>query len=466
MHRVSMSLVIAFIGVNAVAAIADSGSSVPGWAQWRGPAGEGTAPNGSPPAEWSETKNIRWKRELPGEGLSTPIVWGDRVYVQAATKVAAGDAKPEEAEAAPAEPQEGRDREGRGRGREGRGRGGRGGRPAAPTETYRFVVLAYDRATGEPVWERAVCEMVPHEGSHEDGSVAPASPATDGEHLYAYFGSRGLYCLSMDGKVVWEKDLGDMQTRNGFGEGSSPTLHGDVIIVNWDHEGDSFITALDKRTGDEKWRTPRDESTTWCTPVVIEDGGRKQVVVTGTTKIRSYDFATGALVWECGGLGSNCVPTPIDRDGVLYVMSGHREPAAMAIRYGGATGDISGSDRIVWRTDKGTPYVPSPVLVDDSLYMLQKNSEILSCVDAKTGQPRYEQQRLEEVSGVYASLVSASDRVYVVGRNGVTYVLKHGPTFDVMSVNKLDDSFTASPAIVGDTLFLRGHKHLYCIAAE
>lgn len=459
-------IVVLVSGVAGTAARADDTSSPKNWGQWRGPIGAGLAPGASPPVEWSDTKNVKWKRELPGEGLSTPIVWGDRVYIQAAIPVEGqSDAKAADAAAEEADSGE-EDRDGgrRGRGRD--GRRGRGGPPAAPSKPYRFVVLAFDRATGEPVWEKPVCELIPHEGSHDDGSVAPASPVTDGERLYAYFGSRGLYCMTMDGEVVWEKDLGDMQTRNGFGEGASPTLHGDTLIINWDHEGDSFIVALDKKSGDEKWRTPRDERTTWVTPVVITDGGSKQVVVTGSNKIRSYKLADGKLVWECSGLGSNCVPTPIDRDGMLYVMSGHREPAAMAIRYGGATGDISASDRIVWRTDKGTPYVPSPVLVGDSLYMLQKNSEILSCVDAQTGEPRYEQQRLSDVSGVYSSLVAANDRIYVVGRNGVTYVLKHGPSFEVLATNRLDDSFSASPAIVGDALFLRGQKNLYCIAAE
>lgn len=453
MKRTWVIIIAMFMAAGASETLADSSTSPGNWGQWRGPTGAGLAPDASPPVEWSETKNVKWKRELPGEGHSTPIVWGNRVYVEAAVPAAKDTSEGSGGANA--------DNDGGGR-RRGRGRG----RPAAPTAPYKFVILAYDRASGEPVWERVVCELVPHEGSHDDGSLVASSPVTDGELLYAYFGSRGLYCLTMDGKPVWEKDFGDMQTRNGFGEGSSPALYGDTLIVNWDHEGDSFIVALNKKTGEERWRQPRDEKTSWVTPVVIDDAGRKQVVVTGTNKIRSYDLSTGKVVWECGGLGSNCIPTPIDHDGVLYAMTGHRDPAAMAIRYGGAAGDITNSDRILWRTEKGTPYVPSPVLMDDSLYMLQKNTAILSCVNARSGKPRYPQQRLEEISGVYASLVGTADRLYVVGRNGVTYVVKHGPSFETLSINRLEDSFTASPAVVEDMLFLRGKKYLYCVSSK
>lgn len=441
------------------------------WGQWRGPEGSGLSPGGKPPVEWSEGNHVRWKIEVPGEGLSAPIVWGELVFVQTAIKVkkadeeeGAGEAKAEAVE----EPRRG-DR-GRGGEREGgrRGRrGGRwGGRGAKPTSVYQFVVLALDRATGRQVWDRVVREEVPHEGSHRDGSLAPASPLTDGEHVYAYFGSRGLYCLTMEGEVVWEKDLGEMRTRNGFGEGSSPVLHGDTLVVNWDHEDDSFIVALDKKTGAERWRREREEASSWATPLIVEDGGRAQVVVSGSRRVRGYDLGSGEPVWECGGLGTNCVPSPLAGGGFVYAMSGHREPALLAIRYEGAKGDLTESDSVAWRLDGGTPYVPSPILYGNALYFTQKNSGILSCYNAKTGKPYYDQQRLEEMKGVYASLVGADDRVYVVGRNGVTYVVKRGAEFEVLAINKLDESFSASPAIAGNELYLRGRKHLYCIATQ
>ncbi len=337
---------------------------------------------------------------------------------------------------------------------------------SAPTEPYKFTVIALDRRTGKEAWRRSVREDVPHEGSHRDGSLAPASPVTDGEHLFAYFGSRGLYCLTMTGEVVWEKDLGDMKTRNGFGEGSSPALHGDTLVVNWDHEGDSFIVALDKATGKEKWRRDRDEVTSWSTPLFIEDGGRAQVVVSAAKRVRSYDLATGEVVWECGGLGVNCAPTPVADAGLLFAMSGYRDPALLAIQYTGAKGDLTGSEAVVWTTNKGPSYVPSPLLYGDTLYFLKKSSGILSCFDPKTGKAHYDQQRLEGISGVYASPVGAGDHVYIVGRGGKTVVLKRGSSFEPVAVNQLDDSFSASPAIADNELYLRGMKHLYCIASE
>ncbi len=487
MNGISILLAIASV---TFAAAADSGEGVSAdrsWGQWRGPVASGVAPDAKPPITWSEKKNIRWKVAIPGQGLSTPIVWGELVFLQAAIPVnpKAQDEpdeskKPDDDRAGRGErgergaPGDGaqRDRRGdrpRGEGRRGPGggRGRRGGmRRAAPTERYTFSVIALDRRTGKEVWRRSVREAVPHEGNHRDGSLAPASPVTDGNHLYAYFGSRGLYCLTMSGEVVWEKDLGDMKTRNGFGEGSSPALLGDTLVVNWDHEGDSFIVALDKATGKEKWRRERDEVTSWSTPLFIEDAGRWQVVVSAANRVRSYDLATGDVVWECGGLGVNCTPTPVANAGLLFAMSGYRNPALLAIRYAGAKGDLTDSSTVVWTTDKGTSYVPSPLLYGDTLYFLQRNSGILSCLDPKTGKPHYDQQRLEGISGVYASPVGAGDHVYIVGRDGKTMVLKRSSSFETVAVNQLDDSFTASPAIAGNELFLRGMKHLYCIAGK
>jgi outer membrane protein assembly factor BamB len=417
------------------------------WLQWRGPLANGVAPDADPPLEWSETQNVRWKVPIPGDGLSVPLVADRLVFIQTAVPV--GEAV---AETDAPEPER-------------RGRGGR--RRPAPTQVHKFDVLALDRQTGKTVWRTTVREMVPHEGSHRDGSLAPASPVTDGKHLYACFGSRGLYCLDMQGNVRWEKDLGDMSTRNGFGEGSSPVLAGDLLVVNWDHEGDSFIVALDAATGDERWRRPRDdERTSWATPLIVFDEKTQLAIVPGTERIRAYELATGKVRWSCGGLGSNCVPCPVDADGTLILMSGHRQPGLVAIDYRGATGDLTGGPRVRWTLDKGTPYVPSPLLYDDTLYFLQRNKNILSCHEPRTGKPHYDQQRLGAIDGVYASPVGAQDRVYIVGRNGVTCVLRRGPKFEVLATNRLEDTFDTSPALAGGELYLRGRKHLYCVARD
>jgi outer membrane protein assembly factor BamB len=257
-----------------------------------------------------------------------------------------------------------------------------------------------------------------------------------------------------------------MKTRNGFGEGSSPALVGDKLIVNWDHEGESFIVALDAATGEERWRKPREEVTSWATPLMVRHGDKPSVVVSGSKKVRAYDVASGDLLWECGGLGTNCIPMPVETEGLVFTMSGHREPGLLAIRHGDAKGDITGTGAVAWSLhDEGPPYVSSPLVYGDLLYFLQKNTGVVSCHDAKSGRLHFK-ERLEKITGVYASPVGAGDRIYIVGRNGVAYVLKRGPKFEVLAVNELDDSFDASPALAGGDLLLRGKKHLYCIAEQ
>lgn len=425
----------------ALAAAQEPGERPPAaWPQWRGPLATGAAPHADPPVEWSATRNVRWRVPLPGRGHATPIIWGERIYVQTAV---------------PADPPA-------------------DSRPAATTSpttaetagrAYKFMLLALDRQTGKTVWEQTLWEGVPHERGHNDASPVSNSPVTDGECLIAYLGSRGLYGLDLDGKLLWSKDLGDMETRRGFGEGSSPALHGDLVVVNWDHEGESFIVALDKRAGTERWRVPRDEPTSWSTPHIVTHDGLAQVIVSATRKIRSYDLLTGRLLWECGGMTQNVIPTPVSDQDLVYCTSGFRGSALLAIRYAVAEGDIAGSAAVAWTyEEKGTPYVPSPLLYEGRLYFLQENRAVLSCVDARTGRAEYSKQRLEGLRDVYASPVAADGRVYVAGRDGKVAVIQAGPELRVLAVNELADSFTASPAIVGRALYLRGAEYLYCVA--
>jgi outer membrane protein assembly factor BamB len=424
------------------------------WPQWRGPLGTGVAPAANPPTTWSETNNVRWKVRLPGNGKGTPIIWNDRVFVQTAVPTGRKVEKAGEkaaAAAAPAEAPGGRRRP-----------GGMGGEK--PTESYQFRVLCLDRANGDIRWQKTACEQVPQEGFRAgDGSFASGSPVTDGEHLYAFFGSRGLYCYSLEGELVWSQDLGDMRIVMSFGEGSSPALYGDTLVVNWDHEGDCFIVALDKKTGQTLWRNPREEKTSWSTPLVVQVEGRPQVVTAATRKIRSYDLSTGKLMWECGGLTSNVIPTPVAEDNVLYAMSGFRGNSLLAIRLG-RTGDLTGTDAIAWTYGKSTPYVPSPLLYGGRLYFFASNNGILSCFEAKSGRPLFAAERLDAIPGVYASPVGASGRVYLTGRNGVALVLKQADTLEIVATNRLDEKFDASPAAAGGELFLRGQEFLYCIA--
>lgn len=409
------------------------------WPQWRGPNGNGVALKGDPPIEFNETKNLKWKAEIPGKGHSTPIIWGDKVFVSTAVPT---DRKPGEGE---------QDQE-----------GGRLGPPSNSTEyIHKFMVICYDRQNGDILWERVMKEEIPLERTHELGSWASNSAVTDGEYLYAYFGSRGIFCLDFDGKLGWMKDFGQMDKVMSFGEGSSPALYGNALVILWDHQGESFIVALDTRSGDEVWRIPRDEITSWSTPLILEVNGEPQVITAATNKVRSYDLADGSIIWECEGLTRNVIPNPVYADGILYLMSGYRGNALMAIDLDRAKGDITGTDVILWEYNQDTPYTPSPVLMNGYLYFLRANNAALTCLDARTGEVQYSKERVGDMSTLYSSPTGVNDRLYIAAE-GVVNVVKAGPTYSLLASNPIDDNFHASPVIVGDQLILRGFKYLYC----
>jgi outer membrane protein assembly factor BamB len=407
------------------------------WPQWRGPHANGVSRTANPPLEWSETKNIRWKVQIPGRGSSTPIAWGDRIFVTTAVPVGvSGDAQH-----AP-----------------------RGG--LQQRGMHRFVVMAIDRKTGRTIWERAATEQEPHEAGHfENSTWASSSAITDGQSVYAYFESFGLYAYDLNGKLLWQKDLGDKRMRNQFGEGSTPALHGNTLVVVWDHlNGKSFIAAFDKRDGRELWRTAREEIDTWATPLVLEVNGRPQAIVPAMRRIRGYDLETGAVVWDGDGLTMNSIPSPVYDEEMVYLMSGFQGNDLRAVRIAQAKGNIDGTSAVAWSFDRDTPYVPSPILSDGVLYFLKTNSGILSAFDAKTGTPHYQNQRLEGLPNVFASPVAAGGRVYFTGREGTTLVIRSGPKYEVLATNTLDDGFDASPVLVDNEIYLRGYKHLYSIA--
>lgn len=412
------------------------------WPQWRGPLNTGVAPHAEPPVEWSETLNIRWKVALPGKGHSTPVIWDDRVFVSTAEPY--GEMSPPTFS----------------------------GEPGAHTEIpvsqrHKFIVMAISRADGRVLWKRTLREQLPHAGGHSTASLASGSPVTDGEHVFAFFGSYGLYGLSLDGKLIWEKDLGPMHPLHGHGEGSSAALYQDTLIVNWDHEGPSFLMAFDKRTGQQRWKVRREHASSWSTPIVVEQGGGAQVIVSGSQRVRAYDLSTGEAIWECGGLSAeNVVASPVAGDGLVYVGSTYDSSSILAIRLDGAKGDITGTRQVAWRRTKGAPYVPSPLLYGDSLYVIQHFQGILTRIVAQTGDPVYDPVRLPDIYNVFASPVAAANRVYVTSREGVTVVLKHGSTPEVLALNRLDDSFSASAALAGNELLLRGEQFLYCIAKD
>ena len=414
------------------------------WPSWRGPLGTGVAPDADPPVSWSETENVRFKVEVPGFGYGSPIVHGDRVFLTAAVPFG------EQLEPVPDDAPGAHDN-------------------ARVTQRHRFVALALDARTGELLWQKTLHEQLPHAGFHRSSALAAASAVTDGEHVFAFFGSYGLYCLTVEGELVWGKDLGDMDVKHGHGEGVSPLLHGGTLVVNWDHEGPSFVAAFDKITGDEKWRQQRDEVTSWSTPIAVPHKGRVQVVVSATGAVRAYDLETGDVVWSCRGLSHNVVASPVAADGFVYAGSSYEKRRMFAVRVDGAEGDVTNSDQVVWRRQRGTPYVPSPLLYGEWLYFLNHYQGFLARVHAQTGREAHRPIRVAGMREIYSSPVGAAGRIYLTDREGVTLVLAHPADQErprVLARSVLDDSFSASAAVVRDAIYLRGARHLYCLAEE
>lgn len=391
------------------------------WPHWRGEAGNGVSSTAKPPTEFSESANLKWKVALPGRGSGSPVVWEDAVFVTTA-KPAAGGSDGE----------------------------------------LDFDLLCLDRATGETKWQSTAVTGRPHEGTHSTNGYASASPCTDGTHVYAHFGSKGLYCFTMGGELVWKRDdFGQMTCRNQFGEGSSPTLDGDYIFLPWDHEGPSALYCLDKLTGKTVWKADRDEPTNWATPLIVEHAGNKQVIMNGQNFARSYDYATGKEIWRCGGQTDRPAASPVASDGRVFVGSGFRGAFLGAFDLAGS-GDIAGSKHVQWSVNRDTPDIASLLLSENRLYFYKQKSGILSCVEASTGKPFYTSQRISELGNIYASPIAAAGHVYLSDRDGTLVVIKDAPQLEIVSVSELGETLDASPAPVDNQLILRGEQHVFC----
>jgi outer membrane protein assembly factor BamB len=433
----TLSILIFCIAARAADPVVDN------WPHWRGPLANGTAPTANPPITWDAKTNIKWISDLPGKGSASPIVWGDKVFVVTAVETDK-QAKPEDMP-----------------------------KPDPrfkvnthpPTTYQQFIVICLDRQTGKERWRHIAAEKVPHEGHHETHTYAAGSPATDGKRLYVSFGSFGTFAYDLDGKPLWNRDLGRLNTRLGWGEAVTPVIHGDSLLLNWDQEADSKLVCLDAATGKTKWETPRDEKSSWNTPLVVEHKGTTQVILNGTNRVRSYDFATGKELWTCAGMTVNAIPSAVAADGVAYIMSGYKGALAVAVSRD-ARGEVGPSNGLIWKFGKGTPYVPSPVLVNGRLYFTEGNTNLLSVLDAKTGKPLLERERLTGARSFYASPVAAAGRVYFTDQGGTTLVFKEGDKPELLATNKLNDAIDATPALVGSQLFLRAHGRLYCIEGK
>lgn len=411
------------------------------WHQWRGPRATGVSKTATPPLHWSESKNVQWKVPIEGNGTSTPIIWGNQVFLLTAIDTGVIDAslpKPED------QPE-------------------RVFGIKHPNTLFQFVVLCLDRTTGKELWRQVATERVPHEGHHGDNDFASASPTTDGQRLYCWFGSAGFYCYDLNGMLLWKRELGKVYMGASLGEGSSPVVHNGKIVIVRDHSQQSSIEVLNAQTGETMWRKDRDEENTWATPRVVEHQGRTQVITTGSNFVRSYDLDRGEVIWQCSGLTGNCIPAPIVENDTVFCMSGYQGYSLLALPLS-ASGDISNSDAIRWKYERATPYIPSPLLYDGLLVFNQSNQNIVSALDSRSGQIVLDRTRVNGIDNIYASPVGAAGHIYVIGRNGTTVVMKRNRTLDVVATNSLDDRVDASPAVAGKQIFIRGSKSLYCIA--
>ena len=407
------------------------------WPSWRGPGMMGVSDGGNPPLKWSESDNIKWKVKLEGDGSSSsPVIWGDKIFFMAAIVT---------------------EKKGQASAQEG---GRMAHRLKKATHVFKFDLVCLARGTGAVLWQKTLCEAYPHQGHHPDHGFSSFSPVTDGKYVWVSLGSFGVYCYDVGGEKVWGNEM--PQLRNRWGEAGSAVLAGEVVIVVADQEDASFIYAFDKKSGEEIWKKGRDEVSGWTTPIAVDVGGQLQVIVNGSTRVRSYDAKNGELIWQCGGQTRNTVPSPVVGVGMVFCASGFRGSALQAIKLG-RKGELTDSDAVAWQVDKGTPYVPSPLFYEDKVYVCSGNSGVLSCYNARTGEAYFVKEKLEEIKGVYASGVGAAGRVYITGRNGVVYVIKPSEKLEVIAVNKLDAGIDCSPAFVGDEMYLKGKEYLYRI---
>ncbi|HKO95531.1 MAG TPA: PQQ-binding-like beta-propeller repeat protein [Pyrinomonadaceae bacterium] len=440
-NRVGIGLMIIF-GAAAVfnTSVGASGSN---WPQWRGPTGQGISTEKNLPVTWSPTKNIKWKTPIAGRAHSSPIVWGNRVLLTTAIE---GEVIP----GAKAVKHMNGDQEFL--------------HPDAigADKKHTFKVIALDSETGKVVWEQTAFEGAPYDNRHRKSSYAASTPATDGKLVYAFFGSEGLYAYDMKGKLAWKADVGKYGTV-GLGTGTSPVLWENLIILQCDEDNGaaSFIVGIDKKTGKEVWKTPRKVQVGWSTPLLVTTAKRAELIAAGTEAIIAYDPATGKELWRHEGVKSNTIPSPVANNQMVYVSAGFPAKIAMAINLGGA-GDLA--DAVVWKYAKGTAYVPSPILYGDYLY-LTTDRGMLTCLDAKTGELKYEGGRVPIPATFTASPIAFDGKILLTSEDGDTFMVKAGPTHEIIGTNSVGEPVYASPAVADGNIFIRGEKNIYAIGS-
>jgi outer membrane protein assembly factor BamB len=442
MKRTSLSRVVM---ASCVLLLSTGWVSAENWPGWRGD-GRGISAEKNLPWQWSEKEGVKWKTPIPGAGHSSPIVWGSRVFVSTAV---AQDPNVQTF------------------------RGGvyMGGNSAKPDESeHGYRVICLDAERGSILWSKDVVRQLPKTRRHTKNTYASETPVTDGRYVFVSFGPVGLYAVDFEGQVVWQRDLGPMPRQRGWGTASSPILFRNTVIVNCDSDGESYIAAFDKTNGEPVWRTERKEGASWGTPFLFEAEGRTTIVTNASRYMRGYEAATGKLLWECARGSMITVPSPVATQGLVFLSSGHSTfpPRPIIAVRPEASGDItppggqSQSASVAWSYRAGGPYVTSPLALDEYLYVPQDKGS-LTCYEARTGKVVYAEQPLGTRTIISASPVAGDGRIYVQAEGGECYVVKPGPQFEILAVNKLDQTFCASPAVSAGKIYLRGLKHLYCI---
>jgi outer membrane protein assembly factor BamB len=432
MRRLHLSLLLVAVGTSVTSA------ETPNWPQFRGARSDGLAEGKQLPDRWSTTENVVWKTDVPGWGWSSPVIWGNKLFVTSA--VGENDLpKPVI--------------------------GGYPGGNVKPNDVQRYLVYCLDTETGKSLWEREADKARPAQPRHPRNSYASDSPVTDGERVYAYFGNVGLFAFDLNGEKLWEQKWGNFRMRGGWGTGIAPVLHKDRIYLVNDNEDASFLVALDKFTGKQVWRVERQEKSNWSTPYIWENETRTELVTIGTGKVRSYDL-DGKVLWELTGTSGLVSLMPVAKHGLLYLGAGYHYGPIYAIRPG-ASGDISlkpgetGNEWIAWSHPKGAGIHPSFLISGDRLYVLF-DAGFLTCYDARTGKIHYDRQRVGSGAGrFYASPWSYNGKVFLLNEDGTTQVIQDGPEFKLLGKNALEDNSWATPAIARGSLFIRTYTKVY-----
>jgi outer membrane protein assembly factor BamB len=409
--------------------------SAENWPQWRGPNSQGVSSETSLPTEWAPDRNIAWKTELP-DGHSSPSIWGDRIFVTAQIE---GEAIPGQIPESVRIKQPHPD-------------------SVAGDRKHTLKVIALDAKTGKILWDQVAYEGPVFDARHRRSSFAGPTVATDGKLLFAYFGSEGLYAYDVNGKFLWK--VHEKFHTLGLGTGASPVLFGNTVIIQRDETPDtsSAIVAYDKATGKEVWKTMRPVGHSWSTPVLVEAGGRTELVTNGSEHIIGYDAATGKELWRTPGVRSNAIHTPLVGAGLVIATAGFPAKRIIAIR----PGDVPADQRVAWEFTKGTGYVLSNILYRDYVYLLTDNG-IVTCLEAKTGKVVYQGGRPPVPANFMGSPIAYGDFIAMTSDEGTTYMLKAGPKHEIVRSNSIDEPVYSSLAPSNGRIYIRGQRHLFAI---